>query len=163
MGNNTGRAVSQANIGKSSSTKQTLKLLRRRRVLRPHRHIWVLIKNKLYDKVRAKGGDPWLKFTNLEDVEKDAENFRSMCRLFGASIQDIQIVEDPTRQELLQLFESIKRTVEENAKLGHHTHVHVHYSGHGISKQGSTWAVCNDTSDDFMIKIEVFIRAISQT
>ena len=88
MGNNTSSALAKACIGKQL-IKSTAKLLRRRRILRTDKHIWILIKNKFYDKVRAKGGDLWYKFTDLLDVEKDEKNFLSMCKLFGASIQDI--------------------------------------------------------------------------
>ena len=70
----------------------------------------------MYDSVRAKGGK-FSNFADLEDVDKDQENFRTLTKLFGASDKDIIEKENLTAAELTKLIISIRRTAQQNAKI----------------------------------------------
>ena len=126
------------------------------RVLTPKRSIWIIVINKLYNLVRDKGGI-WSMISDLTDVSQHLENIISGAKNLGASLDDVLVVENPTVAQISELIMNVKNIVCENNRFGNSTHVHLNYLGHSVMKEGSTFAICNDSNDIFMYRLETIL------
>ena len=101
--------------------------------------------------------------SDLTNVKEDVENVIAGAQNFGASLEDIIVLENPKVAQVSDLILSVQNMIYENNRFGDSTHVHLNYLGHSVMKMGSFFAIFNDDCEIFMCPLEGMLQKISMT
>ena len=127
--------------------------------VRPVHFKWIILKNKVYDKLREAPGCAG--FADLPAVDNDAVNVKKGVIGLGAKAMDIYIIEDTNFQSLKELFDDLTERVANGWSRGQETtFVFVYYTGHGV-QANYTYAVLNNPDPRrWRFPLEMYLRTL---
>ena len=96
----------------------------------PTRKIFVVVANRHYEEKRKI--PRFSGFADIPEVDADLINVKNGLSGLGASIMDIRLFHDASRDDFTQIFRGLNNELYQNNSQGEKTAVFVYYAGHGM-------------------------------